>query len=437
MVGADRLCDDCGEMDIETPEAFAPRRATRSTEGRLLGGVAAGLADHLGVDVMAVRAAFLLSSVFGGLGVAMYAVLWMVLPTDARLESSSPGLEAASRHGKRPRRASRVEDVGPLVALAAVALGVLVLVQTVFGGWFAFWPILIGTVGLAVLWRQADEAQRERWTDTTGRIDPVRAVVGRGGVASYTRLAIGVGLLATALGLFAAQTGQTGVAREVLVAGALGVAGLALTVGPWLFRLAGDLSQERAARVRSQERADVAAHLHDSVLQTLALIQKHAEDARTVAKLARAQERDLRSWLYGDDARSDSSVAGSLRAAAAEVEDGHGVPVEVVTVGDAAASEQTRPLVLAAREAMVNAAKHSGAEKVDVYAEMGEHRIEVFVRDRGRGFDERSIPDDRMGVRNSIVDRMRRHGGTAVIKTAPAQGTEVELSMDTRTEGAS
>lgn len=417
-------------------DAFAApaRRATRSTDGRLLGGVAAGLAQHLGVDVMVVRAGFLLSSILGGLGVAVYAGLWMTLPTDARFDDSSPGLEAASRQGKRPGRPAKLEDVGLLVALAAVVLGVVVLVQILLGNWFLFWPILLGCIGLAVLWRQADEAQRERWSDTSGRIDPVRAVIGRGGVASYARLTVGVGLLLGALTLFAAQTGQAGVARDVLVAGALGVVGLALTVGPWLFRLAGDLSEERAARVRSQERADVAAHLHDSVLQTLALIQKHSENGHTVAKLARAQERDLRAWLYADTPRPETSIADALREAAAEVEDGHGVPVEVVIVGDAPSSERSRPLVLAAREAMVNAARHSGADKIDVYAEMGDALIEVFVRDRGKGFDESRIPGDRLGVRNSIIDRVQRHGGTAVIRTAHGQGTDVQLSMDTKKE---
>jgi signal transduction histidine kinase len=186
--------------------------------------------------------------------------------------------------------------------------------------------------------------------------------------------------------------------------------------------------------VRSQERADMAAHLHDSVLQTLALIQKHSGDGRTVSTLARAQERDLRAWLYGDEATPETSVAGALRSAAAEVEDAHGVPVEVVTVGDLAIGSRMRPLALAAREAMVNAAKHSGADKVDVYAEMSTGRAEVFVRDRGRGFDLGLVPDDRLGVRNSIHERMRRHGGTADVRTAPGEGTEVRLSMETTEE---
>lgn len=173
----------------------------------------------------------------------------------------------------------------------------------------------------------------------------------------------------------------------------------------------------------------MAAHLHDSVLQTLALIQKHADDGRAVARLARAQERDLRTWLYGDRAAADTTLSGALRSAAAEVEDAHGVAVEVVTVGDAPLTEAARPVVLASREAMVNAAKHSGAAKVDVYAEAGETLAEVFVRDRGSGFHPGDVPEDRLGVRRSIVDRMERHGGNAAVRSAPGEGTEVHLSM--------
>jgi signal transduction histidine kinase/phage shock protein PspC (stress-responsive transcriptional regulator) len=407
----------------------ATRRARRSRDDRILGGVAGGLADHLGLDPMHVRIAFVLATALGGLGLVFYAGLWMILPADPHLDESAPGLEAATRQGKRQGRASRLSDAGPLVAIGVFGLGIVILAQGMFGGSLLFWPVLLGVVGLGVLWWQADEAQRERWIDSSGRIDLWRAVVGSGGAASWVRLAVGVALLVSALVLFAVQTGQMGVARDVVLAGVLGVVGLALMVGPWLFRLSGDLSEERSARVRSQERADMAAHLHDSVLQTLALIQKHADDGRTVAKLARAQERDLRSWLYGEDAHPETSVAAALRAAAAEVEDAFGVPVEVVTVGDVTVDEARRPLVLAAREAMVNAAKHSGADKVDVFAECDDGRLEVFVRDRGQGFDQDAVPQDRMGVRNSIVDRMARHGGTAVIRTAPGEGTEVRLAM--------
>ncbi|MPZ94260.1 MAG: PspC domain-containing protein [Propionibacteriales bacterium] len=420
-------------MDTNS-EPFTPRHATRSADDRYLGGVAGGLAMHLGLPPMWVRAGFLVSTVLGGFGIVMYAALWMVLPLDARFTESEPGLAAATRQGRRPRRATKLEDVGPLVALSVAGIGVVILLQSVIGwGSALFWPLLIGTIGIAVLWRQADEAQRERWTDTSGRVNPLRAIVGGGGWASYTRLLVGGVLLVTAVAVFAVQSGRVGELGEILVAVVLGVLGLALIVGPWLFRLANDLTAERSARVRTQERADMAAHLHDSVLQTLALIQKHAADGRMVATLARAQERDLRSWLYGDPAKTAATVSGALRTAAAEVEDGHGVPVEVVTVGDAAMSEALTALVQASREAMVNAAKHSGADKVDVYAEMGEGDVLVFVRDRGKGFDQAQIPDDRLGLRGSIIDRMERHGGDAEIKTAPGEGTEVRLSMTHRT----
>ncbi len=406
-----------------------PPRAYRSVDDRILGGVAAGLAEHLGVDAKLVRGAFLVAGIVGGIGLWLYAGLWLMLPAASHLERDAPGLEAARRQGRRAGRQARLEDVGPLVALAAVVLGVVVLANNWLGGSFLFWPVLLGIAGIAVLWRQADEAQRERWLDSSGRIDVARAILGRGGWAAYSRLAAGLVLLGGALVLFAVQTGQAGVARDVLVAAALGVAGLALTAGPWLLRLTGDLSEERAARIRTEERADMAAHLHDSVLQTLALIQKHSDDGRTVSTLARAQERDLRSWLYGDQSESSTTLAGALKTAAAEVEDAFGVPVEVVTVGDTDLTEQLRPLVLAAREAMVNAARHSGAGKVDVYAEHAAGRSEVFVRDRGAGFDQDAVPEHRLGVRNSIVDRMRRHGGTAALRTAPGEGTEVRLGM--------
>jgi len=219
------------------------------------------------------------------------------------------------------------------------------------------------------------------------------------------------------------------------LASLLGVAGLGLIVWPWVYRLTSDLSEERRARIRSQERADVAAHLHDSVLQTLALIQKQAHDPRMVSTLARAQERDLRAWLYDDPARTPDTLAAALRVAAADVEDRHGVAVEVVTVGDRPLDAEVEALALACREAMQNAARHSGADKVDVFAEVTADGVEVYVRDRGRGFDPEAVPLDRLGVRGSIVDRMRRHGGAAEIRSGPGEGTEVRLSLHRRPVG--
>ena len=408
----------------------SPRRAFRSLDDALVGGVASGLARHLGVPVLWMRAAFLIATAVGGFGIVTYAALWLLLPAERHFEDSAPGLSAATRQGKRQgRRAMALADAGPLVALAAIAIGVIALVAGLTGGAVFLWPLLLAAVGIGVLWRQADEAQRERWRDTTGRIDPIRAVIGLGGWASYARIIAGVAFLVGAIVLFAVRGGNIGVARDAVIAALLAVLGVGLMIGPWLFRLSSDLTEERAERIRSQERADVAAHLHDSVLQTLALIQKTADDPAAVARLARAQERDLRQWLYTSDRTDGTTFAAALRAAAAEVEDQLGVPVELVCVGDRDLPETVRPLVLAAREAMVNAAKHSGATQVDVYAEVTESATEVFVRDRGAGFEVAQIADDRHGVRDSILGRMDRHGGEATVRSTAGEGTEVRLHL--------
>jgi len=406
-----------------------PRKAYRNTDDAILGGVAAGLAEHLGLPVLWVRVGFMVLAVMGGFGVAFYAGLWMVLPAQRHFDDQAPGLAAAQRQGRRPSRIRRLGDFGPLVAAGAIGIGVAAFLALATGQGALFWPVVLAVAGIAVLWRQADEAQRERWLDSSGRISVVRAVVGLGGLASYLRLLLGAALLVAAITVFSLASGDWGAARNVGLATILCFIGLGFIVGPWLFRLSSDLSEERTERIRSQERADVAAHLHDSVLQTLALIQKSAQDPATVARLARAQERDLRSWLFDSTGGDPTTFAAALRTIGGEVDDAYGVPVDVVCVGDPSVSEQLRPIVLATREAVVNAARHSGAAKVDVYAEATPTRVEVFVRDRGAGFDPETIPQDRHGLRDSIVDRMQRHGGTAEIKSRPGVGTEVRLTQ--------
>ena len=411
------------------PPPLTWRRATRNSTDPVLGGVASGLAAHLGVQVLWVRVAFVVATALSGLGIALYAGWWMFLPTDARFAQSTPGLESASRTGRRPGRVRRMGDVGPALTLGVLGIGLVLGIQAIFGRGAILIPLLVAGVGVALLWRQADEVQRERWFDPAGRLDPFRAVFGAGTTASYVRLAAGVSLVAVALVLFSLTTGRLEVAREVWLASLLGILGLAVVVGPWVIRLASDLGAERAERIRTQERADMAAHLHDSVLQTLALIQRNASDPVAVARLARGQERELRSWLYTGEEPDAATVAGALREIAARVEDEHAVVVDVVTVGDVAMSEKVRPLVHAAREAMVNAAKHAGTPNFDVYAESTPGLVEVYVRDRGVGFDPDQVAEDRMGVRHSIRDRMERHGGSADLRSSPGEGTEVRLSM--------
>ncbi|TCJ24377.1 ATP-binding protein [Nocardioides jejuensis] len=406
--------------------AYEPRRAFREPDAGFLGGVAAGLATHLGWPVMWIRVALVALTVANGAGVLLYAALWLWLPT-LPVEEPAPGLAAAERSGRRTTRRG-LADIGPGVALAALAVGALFVAQLVLGTGLVLWVLVLGLGGVALIWRQADESSRERWRDSTGRLDPVRALVGDGGWAAWSRIVVGVLMLVTALVLFALRSGRLSLAVDVLVATGLGLVGVLLVAGPWLLRLFHDLGEERAQRVRSQERADVAAHLHDSVLQTLALIQKNSADPAQVARLARAQERDLRSWLF-EDAGPSGSLSAALATLAAEVEADHNVTVEVVTVGDLVLDDRTQPVLLATREAVVNAAKHAGAGRVDVYAEASPTRLEVFVKDRGRGFDIEAVAADRHGVRGSIKDRMERHGGTARVMSRPGEGTEVVLQM--------
>lgn len=396
------------------------RRAHRPADRRLVGGVATGVAEHFGVPVLYVRLAFIVATWLHGMGVIAYLLLWRFLPLQR--PDLAPGLESATRRGLRTRSRPGTTEIAQTIALGAVGVGVLLLIQSTgrgIGG-NLFGPLLVGVVGLAVIWRQYDDVAWGRWMRETR------------GWALASRLAAGGVLVVLAALFFLTQEGGWGAALDLAAALVIALLGVLLILGPWVVRLLGDLSQERRERVRSQERADVAAHLHDSVLQTLALLQKNAGDSAAVATLARRQERELRAWLYGDDEQPGDSLVAALRAIAADVEDTHHVPVEVIAVGDTPLDPDTTALARAAREAVVNAAKHAHVDRIDVYAECGGTAAEVFVRDRGVGFDPDAIADDRMGVRGSIVDRLERHGGTASVRSAPGEGTEVALRLPLR-----
>ncbi len=378
------------------------------------------MAEHFGVPVLYVRLAFIVATWFHGMGVIAYLLLWRFLPL--RQPDLSPGLESATRRGLRTSGRPGAFEVFQTIALGAVGIGVMFMIQAsgrgIAGGLFA--PLLIGVIGLAVIWRQFDDAAWGRWMRQTR------------GLGFALRVGAGAVLVAAAGIYFLSQ--ERGWSAIVDLGSAVAVAGLGLLLilGPWITKLLGDLSEERRERVRSQERADVAAHLHDSVLQTLALLQKNSGDSAVVATLARRQERELRAWLYGNDELPGDSLVAALRASAADVEDAHRVPVEVIAVGDAALDPDVAAIAKAAREAMINAAKHARVDRVDVYAETDGRTVEVFVRDRGVGFDTDTIAEDRMGVRGSIIGRVERHGGTATIRSGPGEGTEVALSVPVR-----
>jgi signal transduction histidine kinase len=357
---------------------MALRTFATSSDERVIAGVCAGIAQILGVDATLVRLVFALLALAGGAGILLYLALW------------------AWSDGRRVWVAAALAFVSGCVLLGALGLSSRAVVG-----------IALIAGGLALAWRQG------------GSFHPDAPL-------SYG----GIGLAAVGA-LVLLWSGGT--SSNLLAPGA--VAGALLLIGgPWVWRLAVDRDVERTARIRSEERSDMAARVHDSVLQTLALIQRHAQEPRRVASLARRQERELRGWLYGDQPLEDDSASllAALEAAAGDVEELHGVRVELASAGDCPVDASVNALVLAAREAMTNAAKFAGVEEIDVYAEVTDDAAGVFVRDRGAGFDREKVPADRRGVVESIEGRMERAGGRATVTTSPGKGTEVELHLPRR-----
>jgi signal transduction histidine kinase len=368
----------------------------------------------------------------GGAGVLAYVAGWLFLPLEGEEESLAHAV------ARNPRR-----DLTEVLAIGSIILGVMLLVRQT-NLWFndtVVWPVVLAGFGLAVIWRQADEGDRPSLGQAAetlrlpavGRLmrpapdSPTFDVKSRR--AALARVVVGVVLVVTGVSAFLAASNAFSAVRQAVLATAGIVGGLALISGPWWLRLGRELTRERRERIRSEERAEVAAHLHDSVLQTLALIQRTADDPKAVVAMARRQERELRGWLYDNQASTTATLGTALSQAADEVEGRHGVTIEVVTVGDCPLDERLSALVAAAREAMVNAAKWSGVNTVSVYGEVRDGGVSVFVRDWGHGFDLDNVGADHHGIRDSITGRMNRHGGTSVVRTDPGEGTEVQLRI--------
>ncbi|MBL1105689.1 PspC domain-containing protein [Streptomyces sp. 5-8] len=421
---------EAASLPLDDPRP--PRKLYRSSDGRWLGGVARGLAGHLGLPVVWVRLVFVGLFLADGLGALLYAAFWFFVPLGVGgVGGQKPSLVSTetSPDGRR-RLVARKPDRGQIVALLLMVVVSMVFVGSVNLGSAAkayLVPAVLVAAGVALVWRQADNARRARWVEAGRRRRTLTLLRTAGGVLLVT---------AGVSAVFVLQ-GSAAHLGAVLQAALAVLVGITLLAGPYLVRMTQDLSEERLMRIRAQERAEVAAHVHDSVLHTLTLIQRNAENAGEVRRLARAQERDLRTWLYKpegtgkDEADEPDTVAEAVRRNAAEVEDKHGVPIEVVIVGDCPLDERTSAQMQAAREAMVNAAKYGGeGGAVQVYAEVEGKTVFVSVRDRGPGFDLDAIPADRMGVRESIIGRMERNGGTARLRAVPGGGTEVELEME-------
>jgi signal transduction histidine kinase len=409
----------------------ARHRLVRPARGRRIAGVAAGMGDTFGIDPNLIRIAFIVLAFASGVGIVLYLSAWFLTPSQ-----DSTSAPAAPR--RQPVRSQFLEAA----ALGVIVVGVLLLVRS---SGFAFadqivWPVMLVGFGAALVWGRfrnppapslqtpdagSDDRAGTAWNAAVG------SLVGdtrRPTLATIGRIGAGCVFLVTGAAVFLATLPAATAARTAVSALIVFVLGIGLVFGPWLLRLSQDLAEERRTRVRSQERAEIAAHLHDSVLHTLALVRRNADDPRQVVGLARRQERELRTWLAGGSPAPTNSLAVVLDDVAGTVESDFGVPIEIVKVGDCSVEGPVEALVSGTREAMVNAAKHSGAPSIAVYMEVDRDRVTVFVRDRGVGFEDGAVEADRRGIADSIIGRMHRHGGTAEVRSRLGAGTEVQLS---------
>ncbi len=393
------------------PEAVPRPRLTRSRDDRLVAGVAAGIAGHVGLTPTVVRILFVALLPINGLGAVLYAVFWAVMP---------------SAEGRASRRLSRIR----LLPFLLAGIGLLAI-STLFNQQDPFsmsvgWLVALIAVGAGLIWHQTRMSGSTAWITALTDARDKRIYVLR-------FLAGGVLVVAGVIGLLVFYSPLKGVSWSDLWKGlafaGVALAGVVLVAAPLLWRTIGALRAEREGRIREQERAELAAMVHDQVLHTLALIQRNAADSAAVQRLARGQERSLRNWLYQPTGSPNEHFAAALEQAAAEVEDTYGVAVESVVVGDRPFDEKVGALVAAAREAMVNAARHAGVKTISLYAEAEPGQLNVFVRDRGIGFDPSTLDGSRHGVKGSIIGRMNRHGGEAVIRSTPGEGTEVRLML--------
>ena len=382
----------------------------RSATDRVLTGVAGGIGERLQIDPVVIRLAFVILTFAGGVGLLLYVA--------AALVSRKPDPDDPP---PPPTTGTR-----QAVAIALVLLGVLLLLRQA-GLWLGdgiVWPAALVVLGSAVIWTRGDEATRAKWLARM----PIWI---REEDESRPRIRTLVGALVIALGAWAflSSNPPLDLFDNAPLAVATVVVGLAVIAGPGIWRLVRQASDERRERIRQEERAEMAAHLHDSVLQTLALIQR-TEDPNEMVALARGQERELRTWLYGKTKPGgEGSLSAALDAVAVEVERAHRTRIEIVMVGDCPLDDGVRALVHACREAFVNAARHSGARGVSAYVEVEDDQVTAYVRDQGVGFSRAAVPNDRHGIAESIEGRMERNGGVAVIDSAIGHGTEVRLRI--------
>lgn len=397
---------------------------------RVVAGVCSGLAVHLGLPVRTVRVLMAASSLLAGAGVLLYAWLWVMVPTaeEAAAGDRNPRsvAENFARYLQQDEQRPLVQHGKALLGTREILIGMMLLlaasavVAQRLGAEInlsLLLPLAAITAGAVLAWSQLDASRR------AGLV----AGAGADRKAGMARLITGLLLVIAGFLLIVSGSISWDVLMAAVLASAAVLAGIALVLAPWAVKYWRAFQSERAGRIRQTERAEIAAHLHDSVLQTLALIQNRAGSESEVIKLARAQERELRQWLYADPDKGSGTLADALKGVAAEVEDSFGHPVDYVAVGTAELTVQSSALVQAARAALFNAAQHAGGQ-ISLYLECRPDAAEVFVRDRGQGFNPDSVPEDRLGLRESIIGRMQRHGGSARVKSSSA-GTEIHLLL--------
>lgn len=411
------------------------------TQSRVVAGVCGGLAEHLGIRVKMVRAVMIGASFFFGAGIVFYGWLWLLVPMagdpaeqggklldddgNPRLALFRPAAGATKGIGSSTEGRRRI----PLGFREVAIGGALVIAAFLLFGQQRGWDLQLGTLipllvivlGAVLAWMQLDDTRRVGLLNATKMNTP----------SSMLRLGGGLALVIAGVIVIVAGSGSWALVWSSVVASLAVLAGVGLVLAPWALKFWREFQSERAGHIRESERAEIAAHLHDSVLQTLALIQKSAHSPADVTRLARAQERELREWIYQDSAHKSGALVERIKSVCAEVEDLYGQGVEVVAVGDAEVTDSGNALVQAVRESVLNGARHGGTT-VSVYVEAGANGVDVFVKDRGPGFDVDTVPSDRLGVRESVVGRMQRNGGTAEIISS-SEGTEVRLHLPSQT----
>lgn len=445
------MCDDQG---VHTSPPPAPERLPlrRPPSGQRIAGVCLGLAAHLDIDVRHVRLGMIVAALAGGLGFVLYAFLWITVPRGdpwyegayhagsarAAAPLAAPHTPPGPNMAAHPVFATPWWSRIPLRDLAVGAMLVttaVLLVADRLGAqlqWTLVLSVIVVVIGLVLAWGQLNESQRGTFAATVGGRSP----------SSLMRVTGGIALVVLGVILILSQEQGPQMLVPALVSAVAVLVGAGLVLAPWWLRLARQLTEERASNARAKERADIAAHLHDSVLQTLALIQRSADQPGEITRLARNQERELRQWLYQETPKEGTSTQEAARDIIATVENDmtaalggqHPVTIDLVVVGDTPPDPTTHAVLQALAEASKNAVRH-GKPPVSVYLEITDTAIDASVTDRGLGFRLDDVPNDRFGVRESIIGRIERRGGIARYRSLAAGGTELRLTVP-RTPGA-